>query len=140
MTEPIPAERLAEMRERARHESDADVLADDVPDLLAEVERLREQGEDLTATVATVEQKRREGMEGWRKCAAALHDVEDERDRAEAALARLTDDSMADHLTDALVMTRLSDHAGTDMRLINEAAGKVLAAIRAVAAGGEAQA
>ena len=57
-----------------------------------------------------------------------------ERDEAKAALARVTDDSMVERLIDALVMTRLSDHAGTDMRLISEAAGKVLAAIRAVAA------
>lgn len=35
------SERLAEIRERARHESDADVLADDVNALLAEVERLQ---------------------------------------------------------------------------------------------------
>jgi hypothetical protein len=57
--------------------------------------------------------------------------------RLEAALARVTDDGMAERLADALVMTGLSDHAGTDMRLINEAAGKVLAVIRAIAAPAE---
>src|SRR5690554_5800776 len=53
------------------------------------------------------------------------------------ALAHAVQQPNRDAVIDALVMTRLSDHAGTDMQLIEQASDAVLAALAVPATPGE---
>lgn len=93
----------------------ADESAADVPALIAEVKRLRSES-----------QRFYENRNLWQKRAEK---AETERDVARAALPLLTAAPSAtrDEVVDALVMTRLSDYAGTDMAVITQTADRLLA-------------